>query len=750
MKNKWVRAVLGISVIALCLGGGYWLGRQSDPGRQEEAPPAESRENEKEYDTDLIAIVNMDEGVQKGSETVIYSQSLLGTLDVSYEVTGMEAAKQGLENGTYSAYLILPGGFSAAVESINTSPQKAVLEYAISQELTKEALADAVDHVQDIYASLNNGIGELYLSSVLSEVHKVQDAVGTISENDTADLNALEGIRGDDLRETVQMPELQEVEMDIDVLDLAPDYEQSALILEQFDGVYQAAWSAGMESFEQVQTSSSVLEQQISGENGTQQAVNNLFANHGQEMQIPDYEDHTEAENTKFNEIKDSALDEIDKLGDKSDQLEIFKEDQNAFNQQAEYVGGVYQDLMDQLGTPDFAEDINDPEAGAVHHAQYKMYRASEVDQKLAELENEKSAYASGQLQEYYDSIIISEGTLDQELRKMYKTLSASDPDAYPEKTEEEWAEYVRSLIAAPVLPGSSGGNPGDGLTPVTLDTYYPKEKAVMPDLSQITLEDVDSGSITQAMSDLVTTSNEYTAERNGYLLDAQSQLKAKDAKVREDLDTFGESYNLMLQAKDELGSLIGQYDPQIYLDTEEVSGLKQSLGENQSGIQDKIQTQNRQYEEYVTEVYKASAENTQKQRESIETAAAASEEKLDTNLANAKSLKQSTWENNQALLNSIQGVLPYTRLGTQENLMTYRFMVNPLTAKDLTVFAPEISAKGIGAGSPASDTAAEPAGDGGKQMPALLISIPLLLLILICAGVIGYRKRSASSEEHL
>ena len=77
MKNKWVRAVLGISVIALCLGGGYWLGRQSDPGRQEEAPPAESRENEKEYDTDLIAIVNMDEGVQKGSETVIYSQSLL-------------------------------------------------------------------------------------------------------------------------------------------------------------------------------------------------------------------------------------------------------------------------------------------------------------------------------------------------------------------------------------------------------------------------------------------------------------------------------------------------------------------------------------------------------------------------------------------------------------------------------------------------------------------------------------------------
>lgn len=749
MKNRWIRAVLGISVIALCLGGGYWLGRQSDSGKVKEAASTESAETEEEYDTDLIAIVNMDEGVQKGSETVSYSQSLLGTLDVSYEVTGMEAAKQGIENGTYSAYLILPGGFSAAVESINTSPQKAVLEYAISQGLTKEALADAVYNVQDIYSTLNNGIGELYLSSVLSEVHKVQDAVVTISENDTADLNALAGIRGDDLRETVQMPELQEVEMNIDVLDLAPDYEESALILEQLDGIYQDAWSAGLESFEQVKVSSSALEQQINGENGTQQAVNNLFANHGQEMQLPDYEDHTESENAKFDEIKASAQNEIDKLGSKSDQLETFKTEQNTFNQQAVYVDGVYQNLINQLGTPDFTEDINDTEVGTVQHNQYQMYRASEVDQRLAELENEKSEYASGLLQDYYNSVISGE-KLNQALRGMYEKLSESDPVNYPEKTEEEWAEYIVSLIDAPTLPGSSGGDPGAGLTAVTLDTYYPREKVEAPDSSQLTLDDIKGDSITKAMTDLVSTSNEYTAERNGYLSDAKNQLKAKDVKVREDLNTFGESYNLMLQAKDELGSLIGQYDPQVYLDTEAVSGLKQSLGENQSGIQDKIQTQNKQYEDYVAEVYKASTENTQKQRESIETAAAASEEKLDGNLANAKSLKQSTYENNQALLNSIQGVLPYTRLGTQENLMTYRFMVNPLTTNDLTVFEPEISAKGIGAGSAAPDTEEDLDEDSGKGTTALLISIPLLLLILICAGVIGYRKRSSSSDEHL
>ena len=743
MKNKWVRGITGISVIALCLGAGYWLGSQRDTDRLSAPVLKVNAEAGEEYDTDLIAIVNMDEGVQKGSETVSYSQSLLGTLDASYEVTGMEAAKQGIENGTYSAYLILPGGFSAAVESINTSPQKAVLEYAISPELTKEALADAVYNVQDIYAALNNGIGELYLSSVLSEVHKVQDAVGTISENDTADLNALAGIRGDDLRETVQMPELQEVEREIDVLDLAPDYEQSALILEQFDSVYQAAWSDGLESFEQVKAGSSELEQQISGENGTQQAVNTLFVNHGQEMQLPVYEDHTEAEKVRFDEIKNSAQEEIDKLGEKSSQLEIFKENQNAVNQQAKYVDGVYRDLISQLGEPVLEDESDVPGVGTVYHAQYEMYRASEVDQKLAELENEKSEYASGLLQDYYNSVISGE-KLDQALRGMYEKLSASDPTNYPKMTEEEWAKYIQSLIDAPVLTGSTGGDSGEGLTPVTLHTYYPKEKAVTPDLSQITLEDVDSGKITKAMSDLVDASNEYTAERNGYLSDAQNRLKAKDAKVREDLNTFGASYLLMLKAKNDLGNLIGQYNPQTYLDIEEVSGLKQSLGENQSGIQDKIQTQNRQYVEYVTEVYKASAENTQKQRESIETAAAASAEKLDTNLANAKSLKQSTWENNQALLDGIQGVLPYTRLGTQENLMTYRFMVNPLTADDLTVFGTETSAGGS-----IPDTKADPGEESGKNA-VLLPVILLILLVGICIGFIWYRKRRLLLKERL
>ena len=64
---------------------------------------------------------------------------------------------------------------------------------------------------------------------------------------------------------------------------------------------------------------------------------------------------------------------------------------------------------------------------------------------------------------------------------------------------------------------------------------------------------------------------------------------------------------------------------------------MQQSLGKNQNTIQEKIETQNKQYEDYVEKVYTTSEENTKKQAESIEAGEKASNEKLETNLANAK-----------------------------------------------------------------------------------------------------------------
>ena len=79
MKNKIVKAGIGILILGCCLGGGYYAGSQTNS--DDIKPVAVVKEDkpvkEKLYDTNLIAIVNADEGIQKEDKVVSYSQSLL-------------------------------------------------------------------------------------------------------------------------------------------------------------------------------------------------------------------------------------------------------------------------------------------------------------------------------------------------------------------------------------------------------------------------------------------------------------------------------------------------------------------------------------------------------------------------------------------------------------------------------------------------------------------------------------------------
>ena len=101
MKSRVVKTVLGILVIGCCLGGGYYMGNLNSKDDTEPVALLNEKKPQKEelYDTELIAIVNADEGIKKQDDVISYSQSLLGTLNVKYETTGLEDAKRGIENG---------------------------------------------------------------------------------------------------------------------------------------------------------------------------------------------------------------------------------------------------------------------------------------------------------------------------------------------------------------------------------------------------------------------------------------------------------------------------------------------------------------------------------------------------------------------------------------------------------------------------------------------------------------------------
>ncbi len=93
-------------------------------------------------ETETIAVVNLDEGVYKQSrpdEIIYYSNELLKYNHTDFEVVSLESARNGILEGRFGAYVILPADFSEKIESVNYDPEKAALTYAVNPYLNSSA-----------------------------------------------------------------------------------------------------------------------------------------------------------------------------------------------------------------------------------------------------------------------------------------------------------------------------------------------------------------------------------------------------------------------------------------------------------------------------------------------------------------------------------------------------------------------------------------------------------------------------------
>lgn len=751
MKNKVVKIVLGILVIGCCLGGGYYMGNLNSKDDTEPVALLNEKKPQKEelYDTELIAIVNADEGIKKQDDVISYSQSLLGTLNVKYEVTGLEDAKQGVENGKYSAYMILPGTFSEAVESINGTPQKAVLEYAIAPNLTQDAQAKAIYSVGNAYTTLNNGISELYLSSVLTEVHKVQDVAENIKENDVRDLKALGEVSGDDLREAIELPELATVEKDIAVLDLVPHYEEEDKLLAEIDKTYQEAWNKGSEEYKNVSSKIGELNQTLYGKGSMHEAIQ-AFNMHMTPYEYPEYIDTNPAEQKELGAIRDSSIEALEGVPDKLKEIESATKEYIA---KSKFIINKYENDIEKWGAADSSASLEGECDGySVEYEEntYSFYRKKDVDEKLVALENQHIIEKNNGLENYYNTISDFQknpalNDLKENFKKLYSKLEAIEPDTYVPVSDEQWENYIKSVIPAPIYEVEPNVDEAkEDLNSIQIKNYRLKNQIKEPDFSGV---NVDVDSIRSAMDRMMGVSKDYAEDRYGVLNGVNDELQEKDKNIKEQVTTLREAYDNTDLKKNELDEALLRYTPQEYLNQEALEILEQSLDKNQSTVEEKIENQNKQYESYVEEVYKTSEDNTKKQSESIEAGEKVSNEKLDANLANAKSLKQSTYEDNKLMLNDISGVLPYSRLGTQENIMAYRFMTEPLSVNDLTVAKKE-NLEGQEVNFEVSDEKKEVE---EKETPIFIWVIPVVLLAVCIGSYLAFRKkRTDSNEDHL
>lgn len=219
-------------------------------------------------ESEKIAVVNLDEGVQSGGRQINYASELSRFPTMDFEYSSLEAARTGLETGRYGAYVIIPAVFSQNVESINEAPQVSQLEYAVNRSYSGKLQYEILYNVQSYMDSLNNRLSYMYVDNILKEFHKAQDGAGSIMENDLRDKEVIEKIKAQDLVALTELPEFQMEENTAETPDLSVYTEKNTILTAAMNEEYARNVQGIREEIASLSADGTALAEQLNGLSG--------------------------------------------------------------------------------------------------------------------------------------------------------------------------------------------------------------------------------------------------------------------------------------------------------------------------------------------------------------------------------------------------------------------------------------------------------------------------------------------------
>lgn len=140
---------------------------------------------------------------------------------------------------------------------------------------------------------------------------------------------------------------------------------------------------------------------------------------------------------------------------------------------------------------------------------------------------------------------------------------------------------------------------------------------------------------------------------------------------------------DVFLDSSTEYLTQMSEYSILDYLNVDGIYDNMDQFDANIGEMYEVITDQDDQYNRYVEDVYNATEEWKELWQTDIEEADAASLAKLDMGLTAAKDSREISNATNLLLLDDLTKKLPYTRLGSLENISAYQFMVSPVTFTD-------------------------------------------------------------------
>lgn len=274
MKSHMKKSIWIIGALALCLFTvlqlGIGIGRKLSKGAAVVKDSIQA-----------IAVVNMDQGIELDEKAVNYGTEMVRFTGSNFYSASLEDARSGIERGKYAAYIIIPSDFSENVWSINTVPQKSILEYGINPNLQDEIALNIIYDIKGFETTLNTDISYLYLYSILEEFHSGQNNAGIILENDKKDLESLNAITLEQLLQPLEFVELQMAGEEPVYIDLGKGYKNVGDAVDELNEEYNTYISWARQDLEEILDKGKIVTEAMEGFHTTIEQISLLETEEG-------------------------------------------------------------------------------------------------------------------------------------------------------------------------------------------------------------------------------------------------------------------------------------------------------------------------------------------------------------------------------------------------------------------------------------------------------------------------------------
>lgn len=693
---------------------------------------------ERTVESQGVAVVNLDTGISDGNTQVYYGEQIISFPNDNFIYTSLEDARNGIEEGRYGAYIIIPSDFSENVESLNTVPAASQLQYAVSEDVSADAREELLGDVLQFGEQLNSQMTYMYLCNIMDEFHAAQDESAMVMNNDITDKEAIQGIQASDLVSMVPVPELKQQEDTTIPLDISDYTEENAQLIQAVDSAYRENLSDASAQLSDLQTAGNELVSSLKEISEGVGEINLLSDADGQLLYrdgIRNLQDTLLAYNGEKTAEQNSRLAQIAQIQNVTEQLDTnLQQCIENYNQRIEAAGiqnlnSYGREMEAQLPKLQWKEA--EAEDGTVAYELTCSQVEGMEEPPVITIALEQNAIEENVKNKNYIDKILNAFLLpeDSDGGDGEEDKTGEGEKNEPESGEgEDTGEEPEAAVTVEKIFEQCDADTeimeflteqGYASTKEFLKAYLDGEVPVAQTETQLkVMGDVDAlGEYLKASLEQITT-EDYTlpafdgswqtgdGSRMGFrdlLRDTGLLCNAMqtDVAAQKNVDVDGitglvqsgciqpladrtdfvkkEIENSQKEEQDAVNSYqrsVNGFHPRQ--DTTVMNDSVSSMRENAALMQQEINTSNQSYVDYADKLYQTTSENILTLQQHMEEAKETSNQAVTDALASAKEVKNTTSSQNQTALADFAAKLPYTRVGSMEYTQVYEFVAQP------------------------------------------------------------------------